>query len=162
MEDNLTGNVFGALRYIPFSAALGELLANGVYPKSIGEDIRLIHSGFWADKIKFWPYDNEGEIDALIEFQNHNIGIEVKYNSGLSSDDDVTNTLEQIVGYKQSINQLARESRIISRKGQQKSKLLLFINGVITANCEDGQVFDLPFLRCNFSEFYFAGILEFL
>ncbi|WHZ02566.1 hypothetical protein QNH48_27100 [Neobacillus sp. YX16] len=129
LEDNLTGNVFGVLRYIPFSAALGEVLANGVYPKSVGEEIRDIHNGFWADCIDFWPYDREGEIDALIEFENVMIGIEVKYTSGLSSDDEVTNHLEKQKAeeiYK-SINQLARESRIVSRKGQDKNKLLLFI-----------------------------------
>lgn len=132
LEDNLTGNVFGVLRYIPFSVALGEVLANGVYPKSIGEDIRRIKNDFWADKIEFWPYNREGEIDALIEFQNMIIGIEVKYKSGLSSDDEVTNNLEKIEKQKvkeinQSLNQLARESRIISQKGHHKNKLLLFI-----------------------------------
>ncbi len=131
LEDNLTGNVFGALRYLPFSLGLGEVLAKGVYPKSIGEEISCIYSDFWADKISFWPYDREGEIDAMIEFENMIIGIEVKYKSGLSSDDEVTNIeildKQKEEEMKQSINQLARESRIVSRKGQHKKKLLLFI-----------------------------------
>jgi hypothetical protein len=125
----LTGNLFGALRYIPFSAGLGEVLANGVYPKSIREDIRGINSDFWADKIDFWPYDREGEIDALIELEKMIIGIEVKYQSRLSSNDEVTNNADKMKEeeIEQSLNQLARESRIISRKGQHKNKLLLFI-----------------------------------
>ncbi|MGG3235634.1 NERD domain-containing protein [Priestia flexa] len=131
LEDNLTGNVFGVLRYMPFSPIMGEILVNAVYPKSIGEDIRDIQYGFWADKVQFWPYDREGEIDILIEFENMIIGIEVKYTSGLSSDDDISNnedaefkTKEEM---KTSINQLARESRIISQKGNNKKKVLLFV-----------------------------------
>jgi hypothetical protein len=126
LEDNLTGNVFGTLRYIPFSIGIGEVLANGVYPKSIGTTVSSISNEFWADKITFWPYDSEGEIDALIDFEELIIGIEVKYKSGLSSDDEVTNHLinEEI---HNSSNQLARESRIVARKGKQQDKLLLFI-----------------------------------
>lgn len=70
MEDHLTGNVFGALRYIPFSAAFGKVLAERVYTPSLGEEIRKIDFDFRADKVEFWPYDREGEIDALIEFEN--------------------------------------------------------------------------------------------
>lgn len=32
LEDNLTGNFFGALRYIPFDLALRKILSAGVYP----------------------------------------------------------------------------------------------------------------------------------
>jgi hypothetical protein len=132
LEDNLTGNVFGALRYIPFSNVMGKILANGVFPQSIGDKIRDIESEFWADKIQFWPYDLEGEIDAIIEFQNTIIGIEVKYTSGLSSEDNISNNNDdKLVTDKKevdkSINQLARESRIVSQKGKHKKKILLFI-----------------------------------
>lgn len=131
LEDNLTGNVFGALRYIPFSANMGKILANAVYPESVGKEIRDIQDGFWADKVQFWPYDREGELDTLIEFENIMIGIEVKYKSGLSSDDDISNNLDGESMNKEemrkSIHQLARESRIISRKGNNKKKILLFI-----------------------------------
>ncbi|MEH7886359.1 hypothetical protein V7654_18830 [Bacillus sp. JJ1609] len=126
LEDNLTGNVFGALRYIPFSIGLGEVLANSVFPRSISDELRKINSDFWADKIEFWPYDREGELDALIDFSTMMIGIEVKYQSGLSSDDDVVNGADD-EEVQLSVNQLARESRILARKGQGKQKLLLFI-----------------------------------
>lgn len=131
LEDNMTGNVFGALRYMPFSTVMGEILIKAVYPKSIGEDIRDIQYEFWADKIQFWPYDREGEIDALIEFEDMIIGIEVKYTSGLSSDDDISNNEDNEVKNqeekKKSINQLARESRIVLQKGSNKKKILLFV-----------------------------------
>lgn len=126
LEDQLTGNVFGALRYIPFSKGLGAVLANSVFPRSISVDLRNIDSEFWEDKIEFWPYNREGELDALINFSTMMIGIEVKYQSGLSSDDDVVNGADH-EEVQQSINQLARESRILVRKGQGKQKLLLFI-----------------------------------
>lgn len=131
LEDNLTGNVFGVLRYMPFSTVMGEILANGVYPKSIGEDIGDIQYYYWADKVQFWPHNREGEIDVLIEFENMVLGIEVKYISGLSSDDVISNNedieIKNFEEMKQSMNQLARESRIISQKGKNKKKILLFI-----------------------------------
>ncbi|MPN35154.1 hypothetical protein SDC9_182649 [bioreactor metagenome] len=58
------------------------------------------------------------------------IGIELKYASGLSSDDDIDNSSmvdNQSVETEDSKNQLARESRDISRKGEGKTKILLFI-----------------------------------
>lgn len=131
LEDNLTGNVFGVLRYMPFSTIMAKILVNTVYPKFIGDDIGDIQYEFWADKMQFWPYDREGEIDALIEFENMIIGIEVKYTSGLSSDDDISNIedteFKNQEEVKKSINQLARESRIISQKGNNKKRVLLFI-----------------------------------
>lgn len=132
LEDNLTGNILGTLRYLPYSIALGPILEKSVFPKTICEALQGHAKDFWADTITFWPYDQEGELDALIEWEDVVIGIEVKYRSGLSSDDDIDNSLEELEEAKekelnQSINQLARESRIVSRKGRKKKKFLLFI-----------------------------------
>lgn len=130
LEDNLTGNFFGALRYIPFDLALRNIFSAGVYPIRIGDLIGKISAEFWSDKIEFWPKADEGEIDALLNFDDTIIGIEVKYASGLSSDDDVDNSAkidEQSIEANPSENQLSRESRIISRKGTDKTKILLFI-----------------------------------
>lgn len=46
LEDNLTGNVFGTLRYIPFSKGLGEVLANSVFPRNLKDSFRKIDSDF--------------------------------------------------------------------------------------------------------------------
>ena len=130
LEDNLTGNFFGTLRYIPFDLALRKILSGGVYPSKTGDLIGKISTDFWRDKIEFWPYDKEGEIDALLHFDDTIIGIEVKYASGLSSDDDIDNSAnidEQSIEEEQSRNQLSRESRIVSRHGAGKIKILLFI-----------------------------------
>ncbi len=68
LEDNLTGNFFGALRYIPFDLALRNILVAGVYPSKVGDLIGKISADFWSDKIEFWPKADEGEIDALLNF----------------------------------------------------------------------------------------------
>lgn len=130
LEDNLTGNFFGALRYIPFDLALRKILSSGVYPSKVGDLIGNISADFWSDKIEFWPRNVEGEIDAVLNFEDTIIGIEVKYSSGLSSDDNIDNSSmidKQSVEAKDSRNQLSRESRDVSRKGAGKTKILLFI-----------------------------------
>ncbi|RHB49258.1 hypothetical protein [Exiguobacterium sp. AM39-5BH] len=122
LEDNLTGNVFGALRYIPFSEGLGTILANAVNSSDIKSCIHQINTQCWANAIEFWPYDQAGELDALITFKDTIIGIEVKYLSGLSSVDEADYIPTEI-----SKHQLARESQIISRKGGGKNNILLFV-----------------------------------
>lgn len=122
LEDNLTGNVFGALRYIPFSEGIGKILAKTVNCLDIKSCINQITTQYWANAIEFWPYDPEGELDALLTFEDTIIGIEVKFLSGLSSVDEA-----DYIPTEESKNQLGRESRIISRKGGRKNKILLFV-----------------------------------
>lgn len=62
------------------------------------------------EHIKFWPKHDRGELDVLLEFDNCYIGIEVKFQSGLSSDD-----------------QLIREANILCDLPKDKKKILLFI-----------------------------------
>lgn len=132
LEDELTGNVFGNLRYMSFNKGLKLILMQGIYPTILSKVIDTIDVDDWSHLIKFWPYDKEGELDALIKFENAIIGIEVKYFSGISSEDDVSNYLDAeektILEAKiKSNNQLARESRIISRSGKSEHKILLFV-----------------------------------
>ncbi|MGL4108402.1 hypothetical protein [Clostridium sp. LP20] len=117
-EDKLTGDVFGTLRYISFNKVMKELLLECNVP----EDIRSINMDYWAECVEFWPYDEEGELDCIIYLPEITIGIEVKYLSGISSDDGKCNTQD-------SNHQLARESRIlgrISRRNGTKA-MLIFI-----------------------------------
>lgn len=133
LEDDLTGNIFGTLRYMSFNYGLKQILMQGIYPKSLANIIENIDEEEWSQFIKFWPYDKEGELDVLIDFNDIIIGIEVKYLSGLSSDDAVNNnSLDSYVTSTEkyndkSINQLSREARIISRLGSNKKKILIFI-----------------------------------
>ncbi|OQC00355.1 MAG: hypothetical protein BWX78_01227 [Firmicutes bacterium ADurb.Bin099] len=131
-EDNLTGNVFGALRYIPFNKVMKPILANTIFPREVADCIEKIDVEYWGDNIKFWPYHEKGELDVIIEFEEIIIGIEVKYRSGISSDDNVYNQEEdeeksEDFEDEKSINQLARESEIINELGAKKVKLLILI-----------------------------------
>ena len=129
LEDNLTGNIFGTLRYMPFEIGLKPIIQNSVYPASISDTTKNINTIEWSNNLQFWPYDREGELDVYLEFDDVAIGVEVKYTSGLSSDDgadysDINNEKNEIMN---SSHQLQREARIISRKGAGKRKVLLFI-----------------------------------
>lgn len=133
LEDDLTGNIFGTLRYMSFNHGLKQILVQGIYPRNLANIIENIEEEEWSQFIEFWPYDEEGEIDVLINFDDTIIGIEVKYLSGISSDDDVNNNdidsneTSIVEVNEKSINQLSREARIISRLGNNKSKILIFV-----------------------------------
>lgn len=135
LEDNLTGDFFGALRYLPFEVGFKEVLKNikcfNEQDKNNYRDtINNIHIEYCDKEINFWPYDEEGELDVLIEFENLVAGIEVKYLSRLSSDDEVVNSfLDSETNNEVSINQLARESRIIMKhiKNTNKKGMLIFV-----------------------------------
>lgn len=129
LEDNLTGNIFGTLRYMPLEIGLKPIIQNSVFPSSISDTTKNINISEWSNNIQFWPYDSEGELDVYIEFDDVFIGVEVKYTSGLSSDDgadysDINIEENEIMN---SSHQLQREARIILRKGAGKRKVLLFI-----------------------------------
>lgn len=131
LEDKLTGDFFGSLRYIPFDKVMKPILKR---IKIMGNDtlgviniLSDIDIEYWADNISFWPYNLLGEFDVVLECKEIIIGIEVKLYSGLSSDDDIDQSLEDMK--EQSINQLSRESRILKEKIQYSNKpaLLTFI-----------------------------------
>ena len=110
MEDELTGNVFGTLRYTAFNKILKPLLKVCIRPKEIAAVIDKINCEFFGDKIKFWSYDKMGELDLLMTFDEVIIGVEVKFLSELSGDD-----------------QLEREAEIVERKAYDREKILLFL-----------------------------------
>jgi hypothetical protein len=68
----------------------------------------------------FWPHSNEGEPDLILESKNASILIEVKYQSGLSSDDEIEDP-------KESRHQLVRESQILNRIKGNKRAFLIFL-----------------------------------
>ena len=109
-EDELTGNFFGTLRYTGFEKILQPLFVRCIRPAELANNVKKIRGGYWGDKIHFWPYDLLGEIDVLLDFEEILIGIEVKYQSGLSSDD-----------------QLEREAKILQNKANGREKILIFL-----------------------------------
>lgn len=129
LEDQLTGDFFGTLRYMSFNRGLKVILTEGVYPKSTADVISEIYKENWD--VCFWrrSHNGLGEIDVCIEFEDYIIGIEVKLYSGLSSDDNISysDSAENDDIIKESANQLNRESRMLKEWAPDKKKILLFI-----------------------------------
>ena len=122
LEDKLTGDFFGTLRYLEFCDGLQPILCGALRISEKQQEtsqtaIQLIENVNCTnirdeEHIKFWPKHELGELDVLLDFDNCCIGIEVKLNSGLSSDD-----------------QLIREAEILCDLAKDKEKILLFIAG---------------------------------
>ena len=122
LEDKLTGDFFGTLRYMDFYDGLQPILCGALRISEKQQEtsqtaIQLIENVNCTnirdeEYIKFWPKHDLGELDVLLDFENCCIGIEVKFNSGLSSDD-----------------QLMREAEILCDLAKDKEKILLFIAG---------------------------------
>lgn len=131
LEDQLTGDFFGSLRYISFDKVMKKILKRttiiGKSKEDIFNIISSIDTNYWSDNITFWPYSLKAELDLILEFEEIVIGIEVKLHSGLSSDDDIDYILED--KKEQSINQLARESEVLKEKTSisKKSALLILV-----------------------------------
>ena len=131
MEDQLTGDFFGTLRYMSFNRGLKKVFTNGIFPKSTADVIDKIDKDEWGEEIEFWKISQNGlgEIDACIEFEGFIIGIEVKLDSNLSSDDDISydETEDNDKVLKESENQLNREARMLKEWAPNKEKILIFI-----------------------------------
>ncbi len=122
LEDKLTGDFFGTFRYMDFCDGLQPILCGALHKSEKHQEesqtaIQLIENVNCTnirdeEHIKFWPKHDLGELDVLLEFDNCCIGIEVKFKSGLSSDD-----------------QLIREAEILCDLAKDKEKILLFIAG---------------------------------
>lgn len=130
LEDKLTGDIFGTLRYLPFWMGMAQVL-QAVRIESLAQYVGQLELSYWGDCIQFWPHHERGELDVFLEFEKAVIGIEVKYLSGLSSDDGVDNS--EAVGdmvFEESNHQLARESLIVKEwsRGQKPAYLIFIAN----------------------------------
>ena len=125
LEDKLTGDFFGALRYLPYEFGLRHIFSTTEFSNQNSQKkwIDFIDSQKEFE-ITFWPRHEEGEIDLIITINKVLIGIEVKYLSGISSEDqDVENLIED----RESINQLARYSRMMEKISDNEDIYLLFL-----------------------------------
>ncbi len=127
LEDKLTGDFFGTLRYLPFEIGMKSVLSsvkfeNDKVNQKWNGKIQ-VEKGYMQD-MEFWYRHTEGEIDLLLPLSNVVIGIEVKYLSGISSEDD---TLDNIIDYQESCNQLARYSRLMKDIANGKTPYLIFL-----------------------------------
>lgn len=127
-EDELTGNFFGNMRYIPFTKGLKKVLKNAIHPVELQNMIDEIDAYYWNNNIFLWDKVRENgnitELDVRMDFSSIIIGIEVKYRSGLSSEDKEDN---ESISAENSFNQLSREARALRMVGADKKKLLLLL-----------------------------------
>ena len=141
LEDQLTGDVFGALRYIDPIYGLFPILRNGC--RIDGKKKKLSLCNPEIEDIEFWPWIGEAEPDILIklienEGQRTIIQVEVKYFSGLSSDDPVIEGSEETgsaEGEEQRIqesnNQLIRQMRSLKKVFPGHRKIQVFLTADI-------------------------------
>ena len=112
LEDVLTGDFFGAMRYMPFNRGLNQIFKN----YAVSEDPQVTHilSNAADDdfNFEFWKRSENGlvEIDGFSPLTSVGIGIEVKYRSGLSGGD-----------------QLEKEAQVLDEWCNGKEKLLILI-----------------------------------
>ena len=112
LDDVLTGDFFGAMRYMPFNRGLNQIFKN----YAVSEDPQVTHilSNAADDdfNFEFWKRSENGlvEIDGFIPLTSVEIGIEVKYRSGLSGGD-----------------QLEKEAQVLDEWCNGKEKLLILI-----------------------------------
>ncbi len=132
LEDQLTSDVFGAIRYLPIDIGILPLL-NHCHSCDI-EKIFEFLSKSKNTVYHFWPKSLVyGEIDLIIEFYNQEnthtegiLGIEVKYNSPISSDQEIPKDVhqrdEEIV-----IHQLWRYMKLLKQRYPLAPKGLIFL-----------------------------------
>lgn len=124
LEDKLTGDFFGALRYLPFEQGLKGILEQVGFSEEEQhnwQEFLDMQTGFKI-KYRFWPQHVKGEIDLLLEFEDYLIGIEVKYRSGISSEDD-----GKVMEYDQSIHQLSKYSYMIEEAADGRKGYLILL-----------------------------------
>ncbi|GLY09070.1 hypothetical protein [Pseudobacillus badius] len=146
LEDKLTGDFFGALRYLPFHQGFKSILSAAEFTDPATQNSWLSLIGQLKDyevDIDFWSRHEEGEIDLILQCLNALIGVEVKYLSGLSSDDEED---EQAIDYTESRNQLARYSRMLERLSNKQPAYLLFLAPFHIMNAVKKSVLDRPII----------------
>ena len=55
LEDKLTGDVFGLLRYMPFHIGMAQIL-RAAKIDGLSECVNQTTINFWGGRIRFWPY----------------------------------------------------------------------------------------------------------
>jgi len=127
VEDQLTGNFFGSLRYLPFQDGLSKMLytaqfSNEVVSSKWEEALSRLEA--YELEYKFWFRHEKCEIDLLLSSSDILIGIEVKYISGLSSDDEIGT---EVLDYRESRNQLLRYTVMLEQIAGNRPVYILFL-----------------------------------
>jgi len=135
-EDQLTGDFFGSLRYLPFDVGIMPILQDSVFPEKLLDclDQDAFQIEEWDNMIRFWndcAYDGT-EPDVVIDLGKLVIMIEAKLHSGLSPDNAqeyISEADTQLESENdESRNQLARESwLLINRYPNAQKRVLLLL-----------------------------------
>lgn len=123
MEDQLTGDFFGTIRYLPFEKGLLHVLSAVRFNNLLVQQEWLseLQKETGYTELNFWPKHEEGEIDLLVSLTSALVGIEIKYFSGISSEDGID--LE--ITSDTSRNQLARYARMLLDLREDRKPLFL-------------------------------------
>jgi hypothetical protein len=131
LEDQLTGNVFGTLRYLHPNKALIPFLSKAISNKNgIISRLALPEISIDTLQVDFWTRDYPGnEPDIRISYTDHDgknvvIIIEVKYRSGLSSDDV---DKECITNIDESNNQLLKQIKSLRNNHKTERKIQIYL-----------------------------------
>jgi len=73
LEDLLTGNFFGCLRYLPFDSAMKSILLNSVNKPERLDCLKNINCSEWDKNILFWKRFSGTEPDIIIDFKDDDI-----------------------------------------------------------------------------------------
>jgi len=111
-EDQLTGNVFGVLRYLPYEI-FRSILCNCIEPhvnnNVLPGRLLLDKHDKWGHNVEFWPKAqlSRTEPDVIIELDDTVILIEVKYNNNESGADQLLREAEMLSShYKKEQNKI--------------------------------------------------------
>lgn len=88
LEDQLTGNVFGTLRYLPFSQGIKPILLHARSEDQLFSTLLQEIVGSHCE-VELWRGSQNCEIDVYIKTESTPIGIEVKYLNGLSGENQL-------------------------------------------------------------------------
>lgn len=131
-EDQLTGNVFGALRYLQYSVAR-QIIKDSILPATtnsfLDQSLPIEMSGEWGHNVYFWRHyaGSQTEPDVVMELENAVIMVEVKYNSNLSGDDQLIREAELLLrNYPNKVRfliLLAREESAIAIFNEHKTNI---------------------------------------
>lgn len=129
LEYKLTGDIFGALRYLPAEMFLLPFIRKAYWINPNTHKYKTLKFDSSSEpEVVFWP-SNYPNIEPDVEITGTETGlkvkifIEVKYKSGLSSDDKPG---EEILP-TESNNQLFRQIRVLDNDVECHKKILIFL-----------------------------------
>jgi len=167
MEDLLTSNVFGSVKYVPFNEGLIHILSSATKQDN-SSPLKNLEGKVEKVRYEFWPWLNKGsykgcEPDVLITLKHVDgkktiVLVEAKYYSSMSSEVDVEG---------KPISQLEREWQNLATLAEEKKAypVLLYITAdfsypredISTVNKENEQKGEIVWISWRKLSGLFAG-----